>query len=446
MGALALTGCGLSSGNGISTATSVPVVTAVITGKVYGGQQAIGGATIQLYAAGTANYGVGATYSSGTSLLGTNTSTTATDGTGSFSLKNGNGPLFTCPGGNPNVYLVATGGSPSTGNTLPANNQLALMAALGPCQSIGSSTKVVINEITTVASVYALSGFMTNTTNIGTSSTNVTGLNNAFAAVNKLANIASGGAGGPALPANATLPVAKINTLANILAACVNSAGGTVNDGSGSTCSHLFQYTTVNGVAPTDTITAVMNMAQHPNLNAASLWGLPTGSAPFQPSLASLFPADLSVVVTYSGGGLSTPKGIAVDNADNVWTANSGNNSVSEFSNTGAAISGPTGYAVGASSAPAAIAIDASGNAWVANSGNSTVSEISPNGATVTAFSGGSLSSPVGVAIDASSNVWVANSGGGGSVTEISPGTTAAYANYTGAGIAAPAAIAINPK
>ncbi len=440
--AVALTGCGLSSGNSVSPATPVSLVPGVITGRVYGGQQPIGSATIQLYATGNTGYGSAYSYTSGTSLLGTNTVTTRTDGTGGFSLAG----TFTCPVSNPDVYIVATGGSPGLANGA-VNPNIALMAALGPCLSIGPSTYIKLNEMSTVASVYALSGFMTGIANIGTSATNATGLNNAFAAVNKLANIATGVAGGPALPANATLPVAKMNTLANILAACVNSSGGTASDGSGSACSQLFQYTTVNGVAPTDTITAAMNMAKNPNLNAASLWGIPfANSAPFQPSLSSPYPADLSLVVTYSGGGLSTPKGIAVDSSGNVWTANAGNNSVSEFANTGAALSGPAGYAVGTSAVPAAIAIDLNGNAWVANSGNSTVSEISPGGGTVTPFNGGSISAPMGLAIDASNNVWVANSGNGGSVTEITPGSTPTYANYPSTGIAVPTAIALNPK
>jgi hypothetical protein len=435
--AVSLTGCGLSSGNSIVTSgTPVAAASAVITGNVFGGQQAIGGSTIQLYAVGNTGYGSAYPYANGaTSLLGTNTVMTSTDGTGSFSLKN----TFTCPASNPNVYIVATGGSPSIGTGGPVNTQVALMAALGPCLSVGTSTHITLNELTTVASVYAMSRFMTGIANVGTSASNATGLNNAFAAVNKLANIATGSAGGPALPANATLPVAKINTLANILAACVNSVGGTANDGSA--CGYLFKYTTVNGVAPTNTIMAALNLAQNPNLNTTNLTNLPTGSAPFQPSLATP-PSDYSLVVTYSGGGLATPKGIAVDSTGNVWTANAGN-SVSEFSNTGAALSSATGYTVGSLNVPAAIAIDVNGNAWVANSGNNTVSELNPIGTMGTVFSGGNMSTPVSLAIDASSNIWIANSGNS-SVTQIS--TAGVLSNYTGAGIAAPTAIAINPK
>jgi streptogramin lyase len=435
-----MTGCG----TGITSAVNSPVAGNAFQGTVYGGSQPIIGATIQLYAASTNGYGQPYTaYPAGsTSLL---TSAVTTTGTGGFSIGGG---IFTCPASNPDVYIVATGGNP--GLSSGGNANIALMAALGPCESLGPGTHIRINELTTVASVWALSPFMSGIAAVGTSAGNVTGLTNGFATVDKLVDIGVGNLPGPALPPDAVLPVQKMNLLADILASCVNSAGFSTADTSAA-CNVLFTAATpVSGTAPADTITAALNLAQNPDPSTAALnalLGKVSSSPPFQPvPPTNSEPTDFGLIITYSGGGLSTPKGIAVDSSGNVWTANSGNNSVSEFSNTGAPLSGSTGYPVGTSTAPAAIAIDVSGNAWVANSGNNTVSEIAPGGATVTAFSGGSLSAPVGVAIDASNNVWVANSGGGGSVTEITPGTTPTYANYTGGGIAAPGAIAINPK
>jgi len=258
--------------------------------------------------------------------------------------------------------------------------------------------------------------------------------------------INTGQPGGPALPPNAVLPLAKMNTLADALAACVNSPGGTA--GSNTSCGTLFTAATVGGVAPTDTITAAMNIAQHPSANVPTIWGLANSQSPFQSTLSAP-PTDWNLIVTYSGGGLSTPKGIAVDQSGNVWAANQGNNSVTKLDALGVTstdatgfLSGSTGYMVGPLSSPAAVAIDLNGNAWVANHGNSSVTEIVASGSSGTVFNGGSLSAPTGVAVDASNNVWVAN-GGNSSVTEISSG--GAYSNYSGSGIA-PTAIAINPK
>jgi hypothetical protein len=441
---LVLAGC-----SGFTATVPVTVPGVALHGVLHGGQQPIANATMQLYAAGSTGYGSAYPYPNGaTSLLGTNVVTT--DANGGFTITGD----YTCPTAATEVYLVGTGGNPGPGQ--PVNSSIALMAALGPCGNLSASTNLVINEITTVASVWALSPFMTGIANIGTSATNAQGLTNAFATVNKLVNIGTGAVSGPALPVGATVPVAKINTLADLLAACINSDGST---GSGTGCGNLFTAATVcnaltNGcsAAPTDTITAAMNMAQNPNANTTVANNV-NAQSPFQPTLMSA-PNDFSLEIIYSGGGLSTPKGIATDASGNVWVANSGGGSVTKFDALGIStndasgfLSGANGYAMGSASAPAAIAIDTNGNAWVANTGNSTVSEISGTSGTVTPFSGGGLSSPVSVAIDAGNNVWVANSGGSGSVTEITPGgTTPVYANYTGAGIAAPTAIAINPK
>jgi len=429
---LVLAGC-----SGLTSTAPVTVQGVALHGSVHGGQQPVSNATMQLYAAGNTGYGSAHTYTSGTSLLGTHIVTT--DVNGGFSITGD----YTCPSATTEVYLVATGGNP--GPTAPANSSIALMGALGQCGLLSSSTNVVINELTTVASVWALSPFMTSIANIGTSSTNAQGLTNAFATVNKLANISTGAVSGPALPVGASIPVAKINTLADLLAACINSDGST---GNGSGCGMLFTAATVNGAAPTDTITAAMNLAQHPNANT-SVANNVNAQSPFQPTLLSA-PSDFSLVITYPGGGLSTPKGIAADATGNVWVANSGNSSVTKLDALGITttdatgyLSGTNGYTVGSLSMPSAIAIDIGGNAWLANSGNNTVTEISASGTTGTVFSGGNLSAPSSVAVDAISNVWVANQGNT-SITQIS--NTGTLTNYSSAGITASTAIAIDPK
>jgi streptogramin lyase len=437
----------IGCGGGITPMATSPVAGNAFQGTVFGGSQPILGTRIQLYAASTNGYGQPYTaYPVGsTSLL---TSTVTTGSTGGFSIGGG---IFTCPAGNPDVYIVATGGNPGLSSGDNAN--IALMAALGPCQSLGSNTHIKINELTTVASVWALSPFMKGVAAIGTSAGNVTGLSNAFVTVNKLVDTSVGNLPGPALSPGATLPVQKMNLIADILANCVNSPGGVSTDTS-TPCGALFSAATVNGVAPTDTITAALNLAQNPDTPIATVSGMVPPSAPFQPVLNPA-PSDLGLIITYAGGALSTPKGIAADVSGNLWVPNAGNNTVSVLDALGITttdtttngkgfLSGATGYTVGSLSLPSAVAIDQSGDAWIVN-GNNTVTEISANGSSATVFSGGGLSSPSGVAIDASSNVWVANSGNG-SVTEITPGTTPIYANYNGAGITAPTAIAIDPK
>lgn len=403
-----------------------------LTGSIHGGQQPIGGATVQLYATGSTGYGSGYAYPSGTSLLGATVVTS--DANGKFSISND----YTCPTAATQVYLVATGGNPGLG--LGTNPNIGLMATLGQCGQLSNSTFVSINELTTVASVWALSPFMSGMRNIGSSSTNPQGLMNAFNAVNKLVNTATGIVSGPALPAGATLPVSKINTLADILASCVNSAGGTAGDGS--TCGILFSNATVNGTAPADTITAAMNMAQHPNNQVAALTNMASPTAPFQPALAAT-PNDLQLVISYSAGGFSVPQGVAVDASGNVWVPNATANTLTQLDNSGTPLSGTSGYSAGTLNQPSSIAVDISGNAWVANKGNSTVSEINSSGTTGTIYSGAGLNAPTSIAIDAYGNVWAANNGSS-SVTEISPSGT--LTTYTPSGVSTPIGIAIDSK
>jgi hypothetical protein len=422
----ALTGC-----QGLAPTTPSVVSGTALHGTVYGGQNPVSGSTIQLYAAGSTGYGSANPYATGSSLLGNHVVTSASDGT--FNITGD----YTCPSAATPVYLVATQGNPGLPSGYNAN--LALMAALGPCGNLTSSSSVFINELTTVASVWALSPFMTGIANVGTSATNATGLTNAFASVSKLVNIGAGTIPGAALPAGAVYPGAKMNTLADILAACVNSGGGVAGDGS--VCGNLFTYTTVNGVAPTDTITAALNIAQHPNVQTANLTALTPSAAPFQPTLTGA-PKDFSLVLTYSGVTVTTTKAIAVDASGSVWLPNPNGNAVTKLSNTGAVLFVATNSPLGTFNLPATVAIDTSGNAWVMNSGGNTVVELTSAGSLLTYYNS-ALSAPNAAAFDASGNIWIANSGNG-SVTEIT--NAGALSNYAGPGIAAPTAIAINPK
>ena len=114
------------------------------------------------------------------------------------------------------------------------------MVGLGTCGGTDLNNFINVNELTTVASVWALAPFMTGIANIGSSSTNAAGLANAFAAINELVNTANGTIPGPALPTGATLPTTEINTLGDILEQCINSGGGV--EGDGSACGNLFKY------------------------------------------------------------------------------------------------------------------------------------------------------------------------------------------------------------
>jgi streptogramin lyase len=101
---------------------------------------------------------------------------------------------------------------------------------------------------------------------------------------------------------------------------------------------------------------------------------------------------------TFSGGGLNSPVSIAVDGAGSLWIANSGNNSVSEFLNSGTAQSGTAGYGTAALSGPSAVIVDGTGGVWVTNkTGNSLTHIIGAATPVVTPLSTAVSTGSVGV-------------------------------------------------
>ena len=421
LGTLLTTGCAINTST--TPAAPVALIGPHLTGAVHGGRQPIAGATLHLYAASTAGYSA-----TNTDLL---TSTVQTDPTGMFNITG----KYTCTAGQ-QIYLVALGGDPGAG----VNPQSAIMAALGDCANLSAVTFINMNEITTVGSVFALAPFMSSSSALGTSSTNTLGLKQAFVWVNKLINIATGVSSGPALAAGATVPSAEINTIADILAACVNSGGGVYNDGS--ICGTEFTYvSSSSATSPTDTIGLALAIARNPAQSVSSLMLYATPVSPYAPQLSSA-PNDFTLAITYTAGMMNAPKSTTIDAAGNVWVANSGNNTVTVLAQTGTPVSGSPFKGNGLT-APAAVAIDAAGNGWVANKGGTNVSAFTSTGGTVSGSPYTVGTSPVALAFDASGNVFVANSGSN-NVTELN--ASGSNVQTISTGVSAPSAIAINPK
>ncbi len=156
LAAISILGCGGVSSSPVTT-TASPLTGSSLSGQVKSGQQPsvqqqsdpqpfvqepISGATIQLYQVGTAADG------SSAAPLG---SSTTTNSSGGFTITGD----YTCPGSNPLVYLLATGGIPAPASATN-NPAISLIAALGPCTSLTPTTSIELNEVTTVAAVAAL--------------------------------------------------------------------------------------------------------------------------------------------------------------------------------------------------------------------------------------------------------------------------------------------------
>lgn len=415
-------------------------------GKVLTGGTPVIGATMQIYAMGATGNG-----STATTLLGGNITT---DGGGNFTIGGG----YPCPVSGSVLYVTATGGKPGAASA--TNPAIGLMTAIGPCGGVTGNPQFTLNELTTVAAAYALAPFGSSTANVGASATNTQGVANALATAASLVNPANGSAPGATFPANGAYPAARINSVANLLNACVNA---TAPGGQSSACTQLFSATSVNGsTAPANTRDAVMSLVHAPANNVAQLFALAQSSKAYTPALTAA-PADWTLAINFTGGGMNSPSALGVDGKGNVWVAsyfgaatqfsptgslltpkgvtgnglsdsyglaidvqgsawitneqspyniNGGLGTVTVINSSGAAVSGTNGYAAGGLNYPISIAIDTNATAWVVDYGNSHLTLLSGNGQPVSGDVGYTtplFAFPVAVAIDANHTAWIAN-------------------------------------
>jgi len=402
----AVVGCGTD--NPPMTAMPKPMLSAT----VMGGRKPISNSAVVLRELGTTGIG------SMPKTLG-NTITNA-QGTFNFATIN-------CTSPTSQLYITASGGVATSGANI-RNPGIALAAMLGPCNNLPNI--VILNELSTVAAAYTFAQFInpTNPLRIGAKSTPGTtqylGATNAGATLANLIRIANG-APGPILSKTGNSP-ATLNTLADILVACINSLSPFTP------CTNLFNAATPpGGTTPTTTLQAIYNIVTHPANNVAALYSvlsqMPSDvPTPFTPTLA-VAPNDWLLSVNFTPGDLNGSRNIAIDQSGNVWIANAFGNSITELSPLGLELSPAGGYkANGTLSGPNALAFDTSGRLWVGNFFNDTVEAIDSSGNVVVNPFGTSTtySNPNGLALDSFNQVWVANQGAGISTHQLTVTTT----------------------
>ena len=410
---LILSGCSGVPGTSPTQTTGSSVPGAPLHGMVHGGQQPIVGAHVYLYAANTTGYG-----NASVSLL-QNKGGTVEDGSGNYYYPTQSGGVFsitgdfTCPSAGSQVYLYSTTGDPGLGDG--PNPAIGLMAALGTCGNLISAPYVVINEISTIATAYSIAGFAVDSTHVSSSSSalaTATDVPNAFLTIQNLESLGRGVALPTTPNGNGVVPQATIDTLADILGACVNSAGP-----SSTPCTMLFGNAMNGNSQPVETATAAINIAHNPGANVQTLYGLLPTDLPFQPTLLYQ-PNDFTLAITYTGGGLDgtglAPTAVAIDAGGDVWVPNYGSSSLSEFTSNGVPKVNSPFIAAGLDN-PTSVAIDTYGSAWVANFNGADMSEFNSQGQKISGppgFTGGGLNEPYGIAIDNVGNAWAANNGG----------------------------------
>ena len=219
------------------------------------------------------------------------------------------------------------------------------MAALGRCGSINVHTPVIINEVTTAGSVYALAQFLSKTIS-GTGRD--TGDQRGWARQCLRHGSQPGGceqwhraqhdAGG-----GGTAPERNLNTIANALGACVQSNGA-----SSAQCKELFDCALPGAVfnngacsggigTVADTLAAALTIALNAaRISVAGIFDVATQANLYSPALASA-PHDWSMPLNFrpTGSNFGFPDGVAIDSSGHVWVANNGTNGVTALNNDG---------------------------------------------------------------------------------------------------------------
>jgi hypothetical protein len=260
------------------------------------------------------------------------------------------------------LYITATGGSSGTGS----NSSIALGAGLGPCTD-AQTESVEINEVSTAILAYVMANFTTGSLTFESSNdphqinAMEIALTNTFQTLDDLptgtvkpSTVST--TGGTSI----TIEAAKIYSIANTIASCVNSADQTTpTPGPSSACETLFADASIpNQSGPptqsTDTFIAALFMCFAPYNNVTALYNLGVPQAPF-PGLSTA-PNDWSLAISYSttalgfniyqtvldAGAISS---MDLDSNDRVWfpSNKSGAVGIAYFDPTDNTFNGPYG-------------------------------------------------------------------------------------------------------
>ena len=320
------------------------------------------------------------------------------------------------------LYLVATGGEPKAtgGGDNPAVALITVLGSMPPAM-------VVINEFTTVASVWTHAQFLDSTAIKG----HALGLRIAAGNVPNFVNLETGGWGGAIqdpLNSGQTPTMANFATLADLLSGCITRVKADA-------CSRLFAASTPpGGGAPTNTLNAAESIAFNPWYQPERLFNLLRQfysvsasnhmlAVPFMPYL-NWAPGARTLPLKFTGGGYVAGGKCMFDSEGNLWVGDNfsvgwqGQDTLwqghaTKFAPNGRALSPiTTGFTGGGMEGGTfGAAVDAKDNAWLTSYGSKSISVFDKNGKPLTPPEGinfgGRLGLMQGVIVTPSADVWV---------------------------------------
>ena len=321
------------------------------------------------------------------------------------------------------LYLVAKGGVATINKGSGDNPAIALLTVLGNTPP----DKVVINELTTVASVWTNAQFLDGTAIKG----HALGLHIAAGNVPNFVDLQTGGWGvaiQDPLNSGQTPTMANFATLADLLAGCTIRVNADA-------CNNLFTATTApNGKVATDTLAAAQSIARNSWYQPDKLFALldqfypiPNGKnlrpVPYMPYL-NWAPTAWVLPLKFDGGGYRAGGKAMFDSKGNLWVGDNftvgwqGQDSLWEGHATKFAPNGHpvspniTGFTGGGMEGGTfGAAVDANDNAWFTTYGSKAIAVFDKNGKPLTPPEGitfdGKLGLMQGVIVTPSGDVWV---------------------------------------
>ena len=321
------------------------------------------------------------------------------------------------------LYLVAKGGTPAAGKGSGDNPAIALLTVLGA----KAPSRVTINEMTTVASVWTHNQFIDGEFIQG----QPLQLKIAAGNVPSFVDLGSGGWGSviqDPLNSSQTPTMANFATLASVLAGCVTRVLPEA-------CQTVFLAAQgPSGGTPTDTLRAAHAIARAPWYQPNRLfraleafYPVPQGktmrAVPYMPYL-QWAPSAWVLPLKVTGGGYRAGGKAMFDSQGNLWVGNNftvgwqGQDSLwqgnaSKFDGNGKPLSPmTTGFAGGGMQGGTfGAAVDAKDNAWLTSYGGKTITVFDKNGKPLTPPEGinfgGRLGLMQGVIITPGGDAWV---------------------------------------
>src|SRR5262245_42704280 len=320
------------------------------------------------------------------------------------------------------LYVVAKGGEAAVNRGAGDNPAAALLAVLGNMPPL----KVVINEMTTVASVWTHAQFLNGAGIKG----HALGLKIAAGNVPSFVDLQTGGWGdaiqGP-LNSGQTPTMANFATLADVLSGCDTRV-------SYDACRQLCAAATpTTGSVPTDTLTAAQSIARYPWYQPERLFALlgefypvPQGKTmrpvPYTPYL-NFSPSAWVLPLKFDGGGYRAGGKAMFDSEGNLWVDDNftvgwqgqdafweGN--ATKFNPNGRPLSpNITGFAGGGMQGGTfGLAVDAKDNAWFSTYGSKAIAIFDKHGKPLTPPEGitfdGRLGLMQGIIVTRNGDVW----------------------------------------